>query len=120
MYATERNIPYREDSTNLSTDYQRNYIRHEVLPRFETINPEYRQALGNFIDYTEDMKSWIDAEVSLFLSNKTSFRVEDFEIKSSFFQKEIIRYCYEHANQGTIGLSEGNIDEVLRFILTAH
>lgn len=73
IYATENSISYREDSTNISLDYQRNYLRHEVLPKFETINPVYRQALGNFIEYTEETKYWIDDEIRIFLAGKTSF-----------------------------------------------
>ncbi len=44
----------------------------------------------------------------------------EFEKKSPFFQREVIRYLYEQANSGTIGLSEGNIEEILRYILTAN
>lgn len=68
LYAQQQNITFREDSTNTDIRYQRNYMRHEVLPRFEYINREYRQALSNFIDYSEDLKSWIDGEVELFLT----------------------------------------------------
>lgn len=38
-YAAERNIQWREDSSNVSTDYARNKIRHEVIPKLKTLNP---------------------------------------------------------------------------------
>lgn len=38
-YATKRNIQWREDSSNASTDYARNMIRHEVIPKLKTFNP---------------------------------------------------------------------------------
>ena len=101
-YARAHHLEFREDSTNSDTRYLRNAIRHEVLPPFEKINPEYRQALSNFIDYTEELKSWIDMEVESFLSGKTHFSALEFEKKSPFFQKEIIRYIYEKINQGTV------------------
>jgi tRNA(Ile)-lysidine synthase len=119
-YAREKHIEYREDSSNMSTDYQRNHLRLEVLPRFEKINPEYRQSIQNFIEYTEELKLWIDSEIAKFLWERKSFSVKDFGEKSSFFQREIIRYIYEHVNSGTIGLSQGNIKELLRFINTAN
>ncbi len=66
-YASSHEIDYRDDSSNAGNDYQRNYLRHEVLPKFEIVNPEYRRAISNFIEYTEDLKSWIDDEVRIFL-----------------------------------------------------
>lgn len=38
-YATERNIQWREDSSNASTDYARNKIRHKVIPKLKKLNP---------------------------------------------------------------------------------
>lgn len=119
-YATREHIPFREDSSNIDTLYQRNYLRHEVLPKFESINPDYRWALSNFIEYTEELKSWIDNEVEKFLGGKIEFSALEFAEKPLFFQKEMIRYLYEQANAGTVWLSEGNIEELLRFILTAN
>lgn len=34
-YATDHGLEWREDSTNLDRKYLRNYIRHELLPRFD-------------------------------------------------------------------------------------
>ena len=153
-YAREHHIEYREDSTNQDTEYLRNHLRHNILPEFERINPEYRRAIENYIEYTSELQSWIDGQVREWLdsqsesmkqkasskkpqkwnvqdqeSNTTqiqspitnhhllpSFSIPEFEKKSLFFQKEIIRYLYEEANQGTIGLSEWLITELIRFI----
>ena len=118
-YAKEHHIGYREDSSNTEREYLRNKLRHDILPQFASINPEYRRAITHFIEYTEEMKEWIDSEVVWFLGEGHDFSLWDFREKSPFFQKEIIRYLYEQANCGTIGLSEGNIEEMLRYILTA-
>jgi tRNA(Ile)-lysidine synthase len=120
MYAKENHIDYREDSSNADTNYLRNHLRKNILPEFEKINPEYRKSLTNFIDYSEELKAWIDGEVLSFLTGKNEFSVKDFSMKAPLFQKEIIRYLYERANHGTVGLSEGNIEEMLRFIITAE
>ena len=101
-YAKEHSITYREDSSNSDTTYQRNKLRHDILPKFTEINPEYRRAIENFIEYTEGLKNWIDEEVRKFLGEEKSFSVVDFERHSSFFQREIIRYLYETTHSGTI------------------
>lgn len=38
-YAFEHDIKWREDASNASTDYARNMIRHEVIPKLKTLNP---------------------------------------------------------------------------------
>ena len=42
-FAVQNNIPYREDSTNRSTAFRRNFIRHNILPKFEEISPAFRE-----------------------------------------------------------------------------
>jgi tRNA(Ile)-lysidine synthase len=66
-YARTHSVEYREDSTNADTKYLRNKIRHDILPGFEMVNPEYRRAIANFIDYSAELQGWIDDEVRLFL-----------------------------------------------------
>lgn len=112
----EQNIPYRIDSTNLDDRYLRNHLRLNILNEFERINPEYRKNLDVFMGYMGELRAHLDAEVRTFLSDRDSFSVPDFQKLSIFLQREVVRYLYEQANSGTIGLSEGNIAEVIRFI----
>jgi len=44
-YLQEHRIPFREDETNISTDYTRNRIRHQLIPMLETYNPSIVQTL---------------------------------------------------------------------------
>lgn len=38
-YLSQNNIAYQIDSSNLTDDYPRNYIRHTILPALEHLNP---------------------------------------------------------------------------------
>jgi tRNA(Ile)-lysidine synthase len=42
-FQEERGITYVEDSSNRKVHYERNFIRHEVVPRLETLNPRFRE-----------------------------------------------------------------------------
>lgn len=112
----EWNIPHCVDSTNADDRYLRNHLRLNVISEFERINPEYRKNLDVFMGYMSELRVHLDAEVRTFLSDKDSFSALDFLGLSTFLQREVVRYLYERANSGTIGLSEGNIAEVIRFI----
>jgi len=47
-YVISHQIPYREDATNADCAYTRNFIRHEILPKLETINPALHDAIYRF------------------------------------------------------------------------
>jgi tRNA(Ile)-lysidine synthase len=38
-YALNRGMVWREDQSNLTDDYQRNFIRHQVMPKLKELNP---------------------------------------------------------------------------------
>jgi tRNA(Ile)-lysidine synthase len=42
-YAAACNLPYKHDSSNDELVYQRNIIRHQIIPLFETLNPSFRK-----------------------------------------------------------------------------
>ena len=45
-YATKKNIPFREDSTNAKSIYTRNFVRHSIVPLIEQLPP------GNLLGMT--------------------------------------------------------------------
>ncbi len=49
-YAKENNLQYREDSSNRSDKYSRNFIRHKIIPLLKDINP---QAAGHIFDTSQ-------------------------------------------------------------------
>ena len=118
-YLEENNLEYKIDETNFEDDYTRNLLRNKIIPNFEKINNKYKENISNTIDYLEDIKDFIDKEVKSFLSNYESsfFSINDFNSKSLFLKKEIIRYIYFISNwNSTIWLTSKNIDEILKFI----
>jgi len=42
-YAESSKLPYKHDSSNDELIYQRNIIRHQIIPLFESINPAFRK-----------------------------------------------------------------------------
>ncbi|HNW74462.1 MAG TPA: tRNA lysidine(34) synthetase TilS [Bacteroidales bacterium] len=63
QYAIEKNIQYRNDSSNDATKYTRNKIRHELLPVLREMNPEFAVNLTNTILRLRD----IDTIASTFI-----------------------------------------------------
>jgi len=44
-YVKQNNLSFREDSSNASTKYLRNSLRHKVMPVLESLQPNYRTIL---------------------------------------------------------------------------
>ncbi len=47
-YCKENDVPFVTDSSNLTDDYTRNKIRHNVIPNLEALNPSFCDAITRF------------------------------------------------------------------------
>lgn len=54
-YAAANKVPYRTDSSNSSDKYSRNFIRHQVIPKLEELNPESISHMNEAIDTITDL-----------------------------------------------------------------
>ncbi|MCP4524026.1 MAG: tRNA lysidine(34) synthetase TilS [Candidatus Gracilibacteria bacterium] len=128
-YLDENNLEYHIDESNFDTKYSRNKIRNDILPHFGDVNQSYKKNISNIMKYFGEIKQHIDSEVLDFFNSSENtlsapyntsqnyFNIKIYFSLSELLQKEIIRYIYYITNnKSTIGLSERNIAEIIRFI----
>ena len=65
QYASSQQIEYRDDSTNALLDYQRNEIRHLILPLMEELNPSFRSGLMETIEHLQDTELIFNHSIDL-------------------------------------------------------
>lgn len=53
-YAAEQTITWREDMSNLTDDYQRNFIRHQVMPLLRRLNVSLENTIRESVSKMED------------------------------------------------------------------
>ena len=53
-YAVTNAIEWREDSSNASTKYLRNKLRHDVIPQLKDINPQLLKGFENTLQHLND------------------------------------------------------------------
>lgn len=58
-YILDNDLSFVTDSTNLSDDYTRNKIRHNILPLFFELNPSFDKSFGKCIDSINLSKDYI-------------------------------------------------------------
>ncbi len=66
-YLDANNIPYCTDSTNLSNDYSRNYIRNVIIPEFKNINSSFLLNAARLIENT------VETEEAINISTDTAY-----------------------------------------------
>jgi tRNA(Ile)-lysidine synthase len=68
-YLRSKNVEYCNDSTNDTTDYVRNKIRHNIIPHFQDINPSFLKTMF------ENSQRMAEAEL-LYLAKVQELRLE--------------------------------------------
>lgn len=92
-YASENSLVWREDSSNSTDDYTRNFIRHQVIPKLKEINPSLEETIARG-------KRKLAGELSL---SETAF--EDWREKSV----EKLTYAFSIRKSALEGVPHGSV-----------
>lgn len=65
QFSDKYEIAYRTDSTNATTKYSRNKIRHAIFPLMEEITPAYKSNILRSIDYLKDTEQIMNSYVKI-------------------------------------------------------
>jgi len=94
-YAEYNKITFREDSTNASKEYTRNYIRHEILPRLEELYPSVKKNLCKFAEIAksddEFIENLIDKSKIKINNESVGLHVSVFEEGEPYYTRLIYR-----------------------------
>ena len=117
-YALKNDINYFEDSSNMTDDYQRNRIRHNIIPAFLEENNNFYSSFLSFKEKLSYASSLLDEKRDEFIKNNVRcidnmyiFNKDVFDSVDNVLKKEILfellkKYYY----------SNKNIEEILRYI----
>lgn len=64
-WATLNSVAYRTDQTNHELIFQRNFIRHQIIPSFEKLNPSFRRNLAGTMAHLQEVEAFYDTEVNI-------------------------------------------------------
>ncbi len=70
-YLRNCGIPHVEDATNCDTTYTRNYLRHEILPRLNALNPNLNQRLWESACQFRQENAYLDKQALKLLGSVT-------------------------------------------------
>ena len=114
-YATQHQVPYREDESNTADDYLRNRIRKEITPTILKERPDVLMHVGNLTDHLRMDKDYFDQQINELMKN-----VQENDQRYTF-SHPWFKNVHQSLGRRLItrlipGISKGALGEVLAFL----
>ncbi len=113
-YLNENGAEYIFDSTNDDTAYTRNFIRHEIIPRLEKLNPVLLDSVRRMTLNIREDAAYLDSVAERFVSDNASdgrINVKLISETDKAIAARAIRRMFSFVSEKT--LEKVHIDEVL-------
>ena len=107
VYAKDKKLKWREDSSNVSTKYMRNKLRHDVIPILKSINPNLLQNFQTTLNNLNDTADIVEERVNAVLKRSIeSIDNTEIKFKISEFKKLNNPKAYLHEILKDYGFTE--------------
>lgn len=99
QYVTLNKVPFREDASNKKSDYLRNKIRNEIVPKLEETNDNFLKNFRKSLDILQQNEAFVKNQISILeeqilideSADKMVYDKEYFEKQDDFVKFEILR-----------------------------
>lgn len=113
---SENNIKYACDSTNLSTEYTRNYIRHELIPKFSRLSENPYEMVSRLSDSLRSDNGFIEDCAENFYSQNSrdgKIQVEKLSSLHTALKSRVISHL---AKREGISLERVHISKIIELL----
>lgn len=96
-YASENKVHWREDSSNASDTYLRNKIRHNLIPIFKELNPNFLSSFQKTQSFLQESQQMVE-DATIMIYQQVANEVEDeihFDIKKLKQLPNYAAYLYQ-------------------------
>ncbi|WMJ71610.1 tRNA lysidine(34) synthetase TilS [Cytophagaceae bacterium ABcell3] len=87
-YAAQKTLDWREDSSNKSTKYARNLVRHKMIPLFKHLNPQFEDAMQQTVEKVSAIERIYKAKVDELVRKAVRTEGEMLYVDMSVLSKE--------------------------------
>ena len=104
---------YREDSSNSTTKYSRNLIRHEIIPGFEKINPRFKETMLENISRLRETEYIFREQIDIQAQNITYSQNKKLFIDIEKLNKIDLPKTFLYEILSPFGFSSTQINDIL-------
>lgn len=113
-YLTFKNQTYVTDSSNLTDDYTRNHIRHNIIPELKKINASLEETIKNSCTLFRETQIFIDQTAN----NSMTDSIEKLSQYPDALRKNIVMKLYKGYSGDTL-IEAKHIDKICSLIVSA-
>ena len=122
QYLKKNKIPFRVDESNLQSEYERNFLRNEIIPKLKSkLNPRLEEKINNTARIISELNSFIEEQSEKFVKKSVKISKNEIEVSTEAFKKFdkslstiILKTVIE--NNFEIELSSANIYAILELL----
>ena len=115
-YCEKYNLAPNQDSSNLDTSYRRNYLRLNVIPTLEKVNPSVKEALNVLAEVANSENLIIEEYLSLFRDKVFSDDKLMSQIYKTLSTPVKMRFLHEYVQIFDLDYDNKRIKEIFEFI----
>ena len=113
-YARLNNLTFRTDCTNLTDDYQRNIVRHQIVPVMKQINPSFEERMSkNFkhIRQAADTYNWyVDkAKAEVLKPDGNDCKIDTEKLMNQPFAEAVLFECIK-----PYGFNSSQVEDIIK------
>lgn len=117
-YCKENHISYITDSTNLTDEYKRNFIRHNIVPLFSEINPNYPESISSALEILKSENDYLQQSAAELLDSakaESTYKRQSFLNAHEAVRKRAIAMLLSHKMEKSV--EKRHIDLVNELII---
>lgn len=114
-YLKLHEIKFLHDASNDSLIYNRNFVRHKIIPQFKKLNPSIAETIAKNATNLREINEFLKNEAEKWIK-KNKLNAKSFRRLPSPIQKAIIRQIYEMQTGSTENVENIHVDEILCLI----
>ena len=87
-YLKANRISYRIDKSNLKNDYERNFLRNDIIPKLKSrLNPKIEEKISNTAKILKEINSFIEFQVNQLAESTANFDGKELKINLKKIKK---------------------------------